>query len=276
MKISGIFIYPIKSCQGIALTETEVLPQGFAWDREFMLVDGAGNFLTQRQYPQLATIQVKIQDNHLILSVNNEKKVILKPHFSGVEKTVQVWRDRVTAIDQGDGIADWFQTVLNLPTETQIRLVRQSPQHIRPINKNYTNNQEKTVSFADGFPILLTATASLAELNRRLEINYPNQSPSISMNRFRPNLVIETEEPFIESDWQRVTINQLTLALVKPCSRCIVTTTDQLNGDRNPHNEPLKTLSKFRQIPQEGIMFGENAIPLTTGKISLGDELNGE
>jgi uncharacterized protein YcbX len=72
MKVSGIFIYPIKSCQGIALTETEVLPQGFAWDREFMLVDQSRKFLTQRQYPQLATIQVKIQDNHLILSVNNE------------------------------------------------------------------------------------------------------------------------------------------------------------------------------------------------------------
>jgi uncharacterized protein YcbX len=174
-----------------------------------MLVDQSGNFLTQRQYPQLATIQVKIQDNNLILSVNNEKTVILEPHFSGVQKTVEVWRDRVTAIDQGDGIAEWFQTVLNLPTETQIRLVRQSSQHIRPINKNYTNNQEKPVSFADGFPILLTATASPAELNRRLEIIYPNQSPSIPMNRFRPNLVIETEEPFIESDWQRVTINQI-------------------------------------------------------------------
>jgi uncharacterized protein YcbX len=75
-----------------------------------MLVDGSGNFLTQRQYPQLATIQVKIQDNHLILSVNHKKMIILEPHFSGVEKTVQVWRDRVTAIDQGDDIAEWFQT----------------------------------------------------------------------------------------------------------------------------------------------------------------------
>lgn len=273
MKVLGLFIYPIKSCQGISLTQTEVYSQGFAWDRAFMLVDQAGHFLTQRQYPQLATIQVNIQNNHLILSINNTQTVILEPHFSGVEKNVEIWRDRVIAIDHGDEIAYWFKQALNLPDENEIRLVRQSPKSIRAIDKNYTNNQEKPVSFSDGFPILLTATASLNDLNQRLEENYPNQSQSIPMNRFRPNLVIETEEPFIESNWQTIQINELTFNLVKPCSRCIVTTTDQLNGDRNPLQEPLKTLSTFRQIPKEGIMFGENVIPLRTGQIRVGDEI---
>ncbi len=273
MKVSSIFVYPIKSCQGISLTQTEVHQSGFIGDREFMLVDQQGHFLSQRQYPKLATIQVKIQDNNLILSVNNAQIFILEPRFSGVEKIVEIWRDRVFAIDQGDEVANWFKKVLNLPLKDKIRLVRQSSEYIRAIDKNYTNNQEIPVSFADGFPILLTATASLAELNRRLETKYPHSPQSVPMNRFRPNLVIETEEPFIESNWQNIQIDKLSLALVKPCSRCIITTTNQFNGDRHALQEPLKTLGTFRQIPQAGIMFGENVIPLTTGSIKIGDEL---
>ncbi|MEB3312394.1 MAG: MOSC N-terminal beta barrel domain-containing protein [Snowella sp.] len=273
MKVAGIFIYPIKSCRGIALEQTEVSPKGLVCDREWMLVDQAGNFLTQRQYPQLATIQVEIQGQSLRLSTIHSNPFILEPQLGGDEKTVQVWRDRVVAIDQGDEVAKWFQQALNLPAEQKIRLVRQSPQHIRPIDKNYTNNQELPVSFSDGFPILLTATASLADLNQRLEAIYPNQSQTVPMNRFRPNLVIETEEPFIESSWQEIQINNLKFALVKPCSRCVVTTTDQFSGDRNLLQEPLKTLSTFRQIPQQGIMFGENVIPLTPGWIKMGDNM---
>lgn len=273
MKVAGIFIYPIKSCRGIALEQAEVSPKGLVCDREWMLVDQDGHFLTQRQYPQLATIQVDIQGQSLQLSTAHSNPFILKPQLVGNEKTVQVWRDRVVAIDQGDEVANWFQQVLNLPSEQQIRLVRQSPQHIRPIDKNYTNNQQLPVSFADGFPILLTATASLADLNQRLESAYPNQSQTVPMNRFRPNLVIETEEPFIESSWQEIQINDLQFSLVKPCSRCVVTTTDQFSGDRNPLQEPLKTLSTFRQVPQQGIMFGENVIPLVPGFLKIDDSV---
>jgi hypothetical protein len=271
MQVSGLFIYPIKSCRGIALERVTVTPKGFAYDREFMLVDGQGTFLTQRQYPRLATIQVSLNPTHLQLTAENHHPFALPLTFSGIEKSVTVWRDRAIALDQGDEVAEWFQRVLGL--DQSVRLVRQSPDHPRPVDPKFRPRPDSTVSFADGFPILVTNTASLAELNQRIQAN---QGQPVGMDRFRPNLVIHTDQPFAESDWQRLAIAQVALDLVKPCSRCVVTTTDQHTGDRHEGSglaEPLATLSQFRNLPGQGILFGENAVPQTLGEITLGDRV---
>lgn len=269
MQVTGLFIYPIKACQGISLTQAEVTPQGLANDRQFMLVDGQGTFLTQRQYPQLAQVGVQLTGDQLTLSHPNQTSLIFTPTLVGAEREVQVWRDRLIAIDQGDDVAQWFESVL--AHQITVRLVRQTPQHPRGIDPNYTNQQFKPVSFADGYPLLVTATASLDDLNQRLTAKYQDATQAVPMNRFRPNVVLETSIPFMESDWSQLQINQVILALVKPCSRCLVTTTDQQTGDRHPLQEPLATLSHFRQVPHQGILFGENAIPLQTGVLNLGD-----
>ncbi len=305
MKLTEIWIYPIKSCQGISLSSAELtakgltdsqqpafddqipsatfsdlaLPAAFGdrakhatfSDRNFMLVDSQGNFLTQRQYPQLATIKVSINGNNLILK--SEDSTInpyeFCPRDNNSEMKVKVWRDHTIAIDQGDEVAKWFQSALNL--DQSCRLVKQSENHIRAIDPKYSTKANQPVSFADGFPFLLTNTASVEELNRRLEEKYPQQNQQITMNRFRPNLVIETNEAFIEDTWQEISLGKIKFRLVKPCSRCLITTTDQKTGDRNSFKEPLATLSSFRTIPQQGIMFGQNLIALNHGIINVGD-----
>ena len=269
MQVTGLFIYPIKACQGISLTQAEVMPQGLAGDRQLMLVDSQGTFITQRQYPQLAQVSVQLAGEQLTLGHPHQSPLTFTPTLVGIERQVQVWRDRLMAIDQGDEVAQWFKSVLD--PQLTVRLVHQTPQHPRAIDPNYTNQQFKPVSFADGYPILVTATASLADLNQRLIAQYQDPRQAVPMDRFRPNVVIETPIPFMESDWSQLQINQVILALVKPCSRCLVTTTDQHTGDRHPLQEPLATLSRFRQVPQQGILFGENAIPLQTGILKLGD-----
>ncbi len=271
MQVSGLFLYPIKSCRGIALEQVTVTPKGFAYDREFMLVDGQGKFLTQRQYPRLATIQVSLHPTHLQLAARNYNQFTLPLTLTGIEKPVTVWRDRAIALDQGDQVAEWFQGVLGL--DQSVRLVRQSPDHPRLVDPNFRPRPDNTVSFADGFPILVTNTASLADLNQRIQAN---QGQPVGMDRFRPNLVIDTDQPFAESDWKGLQIAQVTLDLVKPCSRCIVITTDQHTGDRLAGSglaEPLATLSQFRNIPSQGILFGENAVPQALGEITIGDRV---
>ncbi|MFM1841914.1 MAG: hypothetical protein RLZZ490_650 [Cyanobacteriota bacterium] len=271
MQVSGLFIFPIKSCRGIVLGQATVTAKGLAYDREFMLVDAQGQFLTQRQYPRLATIHVELTTTHLNLGAANHDPFTLPLSFTGTEKPVTVWRDRVIALDQGDQVAAWFQQVLGL--DQSVRLVRQSPDHPRPVDPNFRPHPDNTVSFADGFPILVTNTASLAELNQRIAAN---QGQPVTMDRFRPNLVIQGDRPFAESNWQRLQIAQVQLDLVKPCSRCIVTTTDQQTGDRRGGSglaEPLATLSQYRNVPGQGILFGENAVPLGLGEITLGDRV---
>lgn len=272
--IVGLYIYPIKSCQGIEVKSAQVTEKGLClvdnkWggDRRFMLVDEKGNFLSQRQYPQLAKIQVNIKGNKLILSSENNdiRPFELKIKEENIERKVIVWQDKTIAIDQGEEVAKWFKSALKL--DINCYLVKQSERYIRPINNKYSLKQNQPVSLADGFPFLLTNTASLAELNRRLKIKYPQEDLQVSMKRFRPNIVIKTDTPFIEDTWQEIDIDGIKFKLVKPCSRCIITTTNQKTGERNPKNEPLLTLSSFRQT-QAGIMFGQNMIALSEGIIT--------
>ncbi|MEG3436618.1 MOSC domain-containing protein [Pannus brasiliensis CCIBt3594] len=258
MRVNSLYIYPIKSCRGISLSRAEVTPKGFRHDREMMLVDASGKFLTQRQHPKMATIGVTLAGESIALSAG-DREISFQPTFTGEKIPVEVWGDRAIAIDQGDEVARWFEEVLEIPC----RLVRQSPDEIRPVNPSYAGDSSTPVSFADGYPILLTNTASLADLNDRL-------TEKIPMIRFRPNLVIESERPFIESGWKSIEIAGILYSLVKPCSRCLITTTDQQTGERNPTKEPLKTLATYRTFAG-GIMFGENVIPRKTGMIAVGD-----
>lgn len=266
--VSEINIYPIKSCRGISLEQAEITQKGFLWDRELMLVNEAGKFLTQRQYPQLATVKVEIQDNNITLSSTEKslQTITFQPTLTGEPIKVEIWGDRTTAILQDHHVSAWFTTLLNYPCY----LVRQSPNHIRPINPKYAQKNDLPVNFSDGYPFLLTNTASLVELNKRLEATYQNKEQTILMNRFRPNIVIQTEQPFIEGQWKSITIGEIPFSVVKPCTRCVIITTDQLTGQRHLLQEPLKTLGTFRKSAK-GILFGENMIPLNLGVIRVGD-----
>lgn len=269
MKIAELWVYPIKGCRGVALSRAEVLRTGLQYDRQWMIVDEAGQFLTQRQLPQLTQIIVTWDDQVLKLSQATEPDnyCLVPLEHDGTETAVQVWRSHTIALDQGDAVAAWLTAIIGQP----VRLVRQSAQHLRPVNPTYAKADDVPVSFADGYPILVTNTASLAELNTRLAQNYGDRNQSVPMDRFRPNVVVAGEQPFAEDQWSALETAAVTLDLVKPCDRCIVTTTDQQQGTRHPHQEPLKTLSTFRKYPRQGILFGVNAIPQRLGPICVDD-----
>jgi uncharacterized protein YcbX len=269
MQVDELWIYPVKSCRGIAVEQIEVTPTGLSQDRHWMIVDIQGQFLTQRTHPKMTQIGVALDAERLMLSdCRGVLDPIAVPRFgTGDERGVQVWSTRTTALDQGDAIAAWLTTLI----ETPCRLVRQLPDYPRPTNPDYAPGG--TVSFADGYPLLLTTTASLAELNRRIQAADPTADP-VPMEQFRPNVVIDLDpdRAFEEDEWRSLRINAVTLNAVKPCDRCIVTTTHQTSGDRNPHKEPLKTLATFRRV-QGKLLFGENLVPQTLGYVQRGDRL---
>mgnify|MGYP005851617229 CR=1 FL=1 len=271
MQVVELGVYPIKSCRGLTVTTAAIAPTGFVGDREFVITDAQGQFLSQRQLPQLAQIQVTQAGEQLTLvyAPGGLEPLTWTPTDQGPLRPVQVWRDRTLARDQGEAVAQWLQRALAL--EAPVRLLRQSPQHRRPLDPDYATAANQPVSFADAFPFLITTTASLADLNRRLQAAYPGQDVTVPMNRFRPNIVIASEQPFAEDAWQTVQIGRVCFDTVKPCARCIVTTTDQRSGDRSPLGEPLHTLAQFRRVPKAGILFGVNAIARDLGTIQVGD-----
>lgn len=257
-RIAALYIHPVKSLHRIDVAALNLEPWGPRGDRRWLVVSPEGKFMTQRQYPAMARIITALEGENLYLSGGTATPLMLVPPGPNAPLAlVSVWKDRdIEARDAGDAAAEWVSTFL----ETPCRLVYMAaPERARPAAFG-------SVSFADGFPLLVTNTASLTDLNERLDQPVP-------MERFRPNIVVESETPWAEDTWRILKIGSVELELVKPCSRCIVTTIDQETGTIPVAREPLRTMTGFRHQPG-GVMFGQNAIIRRGGAIRLGDQID--
>lgn len=261
LTISELNIYPVKSLRGISVKSAKVTDRGFQHDRRWMLVDHHGNFMTQRQYPQMSLINVKIEPDGLKVYHRNKN---LGKHFIpfNISKSkvinVPIWEDTCSAILVGRDSDKWFSEAL----EVECSLVYQPDESQRPVDKKYSR-EEDLVSFADGYPFLMIGRASLDDLNSRLDEPLP-------MNRFRPNIVFSGGEPFSEDKMEKFQIGAVTFYGVKPCARCAITTTNQETAERLA--EPLKTLATYRKFENK-VLFGMNLLHNGRGKIKVGDSI---
>jgi len=253
--LSSLHIYPIKACGGLSPLEWGVDAFGLRDDRRWMVVNLAGRFLTQREQPKLALIRPALETGGLVLRAAGMPELRL-PRVPATRDRVQVevWGDVTEGVPVAPEAAQWLSRYLGAP----VRLVWMPDDVRRPTDPAYAEGYR--VSFADGFGFLLISKASLAELNRRLETPLP-------MNRFRPNLVVSGTEPFAEDGWRSLRIGGLELRVVKPCGRCVVTTTDQETAERG--GEPLRTLATFRHRDGQ-VLFGMNAVHRGTGRLAAG------
>jgi len=257
IRLTGLNTYPIKSARGIPLDESAVDEFGLRYDRRWMVVDEAGVFLSQRSHSRLALVVPSIRDGTLQVDAPGMPTLQTPLHPTNtVATSVTVWDDTTPATWVGDRAAEWFSDFLGCACT----LVHMADQVVRPADPAFAPPGVR-VSFADGFPFLLISEESLANLNRRL-------AEPIPMNRFRPNLVVAGGEPHAEDGWGRIEIGGVRLQVVKPCARCLVTTTDQDTGERG--KEPLGTLATYRKVGGE-VMFGQNVVHENTGRLRVGD-----
>ncbi|WP_433695277.1 MOSC domain-containing protein [Paraburkholderia phenoliruptrix] len=271
--ISELFVYPIKSCAGVALNEARLLATGLEYDRYWMAVDSNGEMLTQRAHPRMALIKVEIAAHDLVIRAPgmSELRTPLDAAQLGtpVKVATRVWRDAAYGLDTGEACAAWFSAFLGLP----VRLLRFDPERERIVDPAYTHSVGGAATcFADGFPLLVIGQASLDDLNTRLNAK---GAPSIPIDRFRPNIVLNGldayEEDYVETlgiDGTEASEPRIELRLVKLCARCPMPTIDQAKGERHPEwpNEPTDTMSVYRANPQRdgAITFGNNVL-VTSG-----------
>lgn len=255
-----LHIYPVKSLHGLSMRELLLCPWGPENDRRWMIVDHAGQFITQRKYPVMATLLVSVTAEGLRLAQNGRPGLVVKrPTDLTHSVMVTVWKDTVQALDAGNEAAQWTSDAIGVPC----RLVYMPrPESDRP---RQLNERAFTNSFSDGFPLLITTLASLDDLNNRLAAPVP-------MDRFRPNLVVSGAKAWEEDSWARIRVGDTELSLVKPCSRCVMTTVDQDTGIIPDRKEPLATLARFRK-QEGGVMFGQNALVEQSGRVTAGDEV---
>jgi len=262
MRLSEINIYPVKSLKGISLPESVVEDRGLRFDRRWMLVDEAGNFMTQREFPVMATVSVEVVDDVLRASVKGNR--IEVPFLDGADEhaRVKVWSSSVKAGVYSDRINDWFSDAIGVSCQ----LVGMTSESRRAVSPFYAVRKFKDeVSFADAYPFLLIGQGSLDDLNSRL-------AEPVPMNRFRPNFVVEGAEPFAEDKWKKIRIGSTVFHLVKPCARCVMTTVDQVAGVKTGP-DPLKTLASYRNRKGK-VLFGQNLIAEKAGGVvKVGDKV---
>ena len=262
LTLSHIFIYPIKSLGGISLQSAKVEERGLQYDRRWMLVDKNGMFLTQREHPQMALLQVNIKDDklevtHKVKKIPNLQLPISSEQISG-SIVVNVWNDVVIAKNVSHDADLWLSEALNLDCQ----LVFMDYDSDRYTDRKYVDEPHH-VSFADAYPFLIIGQESLNELNRRLKEPLP-------MNRFRPNFVFSGGEPFIEDTWRDFMIGKLKFRAVKSCSRCVIPTINPDTAEKG--REPLETLAKFRKVDNK-VMFGQNLVGYNEGVVKVGDRV---
>ena len=259
MHVASLHCYPIKGCRGHAVLSVSIDELGVVGDRRLMLVDERGRFLSQREAPSLATIATAIDGASLTVSVGD---AVLRHDVSpaGAQRSVVVWGEQMLAVDQGDAAAAWFSEVI----EQSCRLVFFGPTSTRRIDPEFSPRDDAQTAFTDGYPLLGVVQESLDELNTRLDEPIP-------MARFRPNVIVAGAAAWSEDGWGALALGDVTVDAVKPCARCVVTTTDQLTGARHAHQEPLRTLASYRNQRPFGAIFGQNLVPRGPGTIAVDD-----
>lgn len=257
MRLAEIHVYPLKSARGISLERADVLAGGLRHDRRFLVVDAKGVFLTQRSHPRLTLVTAAFAPREsLELAVPDVGAVTVPLAPEGPRRVVRIFDDVVEAVDVRGGAAELLSEHLGEPCS----LVFMPEDVMRPVEAPYGSPGDR-VGFADAYPVLLAARASLMDLNARLEQPVP-------MDRFRPNLVVEGGDAFEEERFRRVHVGGMSLRMPKRCSRCAVTLVDQATASVG--KEPLRTLAAYRTDDNK-VHFAQNLVPEGEGSIAVGD-----
>ena len=260
--VTGLFVYPVKSMRGAPRARVRLAPTGFEWDRQWMVIDSKGTFLSQRTHPKLARIVPEVAGATLTLNAPGMAGISVPFTEHGERIAVRVQKDACVGVEQGAAAHDWVSEALGAP----VRLVRVAPDMQRRANPQFAGETPAPLGFPDGYPLLICNEASLHDLNGRLPAAIP-------MERFRPNIVVRGLPAWAEDHIDAITIGPVTLRLVKPCTRCAIPSLDHITGERS--TDPLPVLRRFRfDRALLGVTFGENAVIQTgTGcEISHGSQ----
>ncbi len=265
MRVSELNFYPLKSGRGITLAEAEIGREGIPGDRRMMVTDPSGHFITQRELQALAQLQVLPKAGGFSFAIDGKGEIGVDQPPADRRMDVAVWKSIVSAAVADDAVNETLSGWLG----REVRLVFFDELAKRTASAEWAG-PDTPVTFADGYQVLVTTTGSLAALNADME---KHGEGSIGMERFRPNIVLDHDEPFEEDNWEGIEISGIRFDFVKPCARCIMTTQDQKTGSREAPS-PMAAMGRIRMSADRrvpGPLFGWNAVPRSTGRIKLGD-----
>lgn len=263
IKLTQISVYPIKSTKGISLDNSAVSNLGLPYDRNFGVIDLNNKIITARENPRLLNIATNINNNVLELSTKDKDSIRL--HLEKIPPhdviTVGIFKDFTSAIRIQDPVNDWMSKILQQP----VRLVKIDVNAPRKMKAKYNAQEQDIIPFCDAAPLHLISTSSLADLNTRFKQPF-------TMERFRPNLVVEGSLPYEEENWKKIAIGNCIFETAVKTARCNFITIDPETTQMHPRQEPLRTLSIYKK-ENASTNFGIYLIPRKLGEIKKGDSV---
>lgn len=256
--VKEIYIYPIKSLAGISCRNAQAEEMGFENDRRWMIIDAENQLITQREYPIMSQFYPHILDGKISITFGDYKHEFSTNENLDIPIEANVWDDKSEVVEVNKATSEWFSAHLGFECKL-VKIIKIGDRKHESSKLKETFN----VSLADGYPYLMIGTKSLDFLNEKLE-------DKITVLRFRPNIVISSQNPHEEDDFATFSIGEVQFKNIKPCGRCIMVNNDPQKGIVK--KEPLKTLSKYRNF-NNSVLFGTNIVALNNGKISVGDEI---
>lgn len=267
IRLTDLRRYPVKSCRGEQLESAQVEPWGLLGDRRWMLIDPIGEVVTAREVNPLVLVTPRLTEQGLRLSAPGMPELEVARPLTAPLVGVEIWDDRLVAREADQDAAAWLTEV----SGRSLRLVYLDDPRRRPVDARYAEPGD-VVSFADGYPLLLAAEESLAQLNDWIAEGRHASDGPLPMTRFRPSLVVRGAAPFAEDAWRRVRVGEVTFRVVKPCARCVLTTVDPDTARRT--KEPLVTLARRRRFGNK-LLFAMNLIPEAPyGVVRVGDQVD--
>ena len=280
MRVQQIFCYPVKSCRGSSLLESQVQKEGLVSDRRFIIISSDNVMVTQRTHPKLALVEALVSGDSLVLNAPGHEKLEVPVKESSDVFQVGLHpvsraaagetppREMVAASLLPDAAHQWITQYLEGTEQRQFRVAVMPQQHIRHVTRK---QYDHTVGFADIMPILMGNLKTLDDINHRAKAQF-------DIRRFRPNLVVNGNTPFEEHTWKRVKIGNHIYRVVKNCTRCVMTTVNLEKGEKGkgPQENPLPHLlaawkENLSKLPKN-TYFGVYLIPESeSGNVVVGD-----
>lgn len=258
--VSQLYVHPVKSLRGLQLSHALATPSGLAYDRSFMVTEPDGTFITARQFPEMVLFTPAILPDGLFLTApDGEHALIRYADFTGMPQPTEVWGTHFSACIAPDNVNQWLSGYFKRPV--QLRWVGDTP------SRRVKRFPEIPLGFADGYPYLLVNEASFQAVRQRC-------NAGIKLIQFRPNIVVTGADAFAENSWQTLRIGDVIFNVVKPCSRCVLTTVSTERGRKHPSGEPLATLQAFRTAENGDVDFGQNMVARQSGIIRVGDRVD--
>lgn len=261
LTISQLFIYPIKSTFRIPLNEQEVNQDGLKNDRILAIINQQGQVLTARENQRLFAIRTALDKDKIIFHANGQPTVEYALWQEGEQRAATLFKRPIEVTTVHDPINDWLSAVLDEP----VQLAWLNQEAKRAVEPEDNGQPGDFIQFQDASPIHLVSTSSLKILNEKLD-------QSVSIHRFRPNIVVQGSEAYAEDSWKELTIGECVFEMATKTARCTMTTIHPETREMHSRFEPLTTLSRFRRVKNK-INFGIYLMPRKLGTIRIGDEV---